>query len=91
MSINIGPPSVEELRPRRDPSHNPIFQVMFVHHGNVTAAEPVLGLPRLRTEAFGGTRALCRKYRCRNPLRFDTPCGGDAKRGRLINGAPISL
>jgi len=51
---------VEELRPRRDPSHTPIFQVMFVHHGNVTAAEPVVEIPGLRTEPVGDTRAVSR-------------------------------
>ncbi|HKH43621.1 MAG TPA: amino acid adenylation domain-containing protein, partial [Thermoanaerobaculia bacterium] len=51
---------VEELRPRRDPSHTPIFQVMFVHHGNVTAAERVVEIPGLRTEPVGDTRAVSR-------------------------------
>src|SRR6185295_8927857 len=48
---------VEELRPRRDPSHPPLFQVMFVHHGNVEAAETRIELPGLRAEPFGGACA----------------------------------
>src|SRR6185369_10984290 len=55
---------VEELRPRRDPSHNPVFQVMFVHHADfqtgLAAAEPAIDLPGLTTEPFGGTRAVSR-------------------------------
>jgi amino acid adenylation domain-containing protein len=55
---------VEELRPRRDPSHNPVFQVMFVHHSDLraglAAAEPAIDLPGLTTEPFGGTRAVSR-------------------------------
>src|SRR6185436_2875296 len=47
---------VEELRPRREPSHNPIFQVMFVHQ----AAIAPMGLPGLRAEPFGGARAVSR-------------------------------
>jgi amino acid adenylation domain-containing protein len=55
---------VEELRPRRDPSHSPVFQVMFVHHSDLqaglAAAEPAIGLPGLTAEPFGGTRAVSR-------------------------------
>ncbi len=51
---------VEELRPRRDPSYNPVFQVMFVHHSDLAAAEPTLALPGLTAEPFGGTRAVSR-------------------------------
>ncbi|HEY2739732.1 MAG TPA: AMP-binding protein, partial [Thermoanaerobaculia bacterium] len=51
---------VEELRPRRDPSYNPVFQVMFIHHSDLAAAEPALALPGLSAEPFGGTRAVSR-------------------------------